>query len=134
MFHINVSKNQQGEVMPDIVVKIMKMPNDIVVVGPEGILDSTTEKDFVDIINKLQDDGICNFIFDLSKLNTITSSGIGSFIKIANSCRENYGNIIIVQPQPSVREALQMFGLFTLVRTADNVANAVKILGEPPKK
>jgi anti-anti-sigma factor len=120
--------------MADLVIKTMKMPDDIVAVGPEGVLDSNTEKDFVDTIKKLQDDGICNFIFDLSKLNAITSSGIGSFIKIATSCKENYGNIVIVQPQPSVKEALKMFGLFTFVQMADNVASAVKIIMTPPNK
>ena len=120
--------------MADLVVKTMKLPDDIVVIGPEGTLDSNTEKYFVDTIKKIQDEGIANFIFDLSRLNTITSSGIGSFIKIANSCKENYGNIVIVRPQPAVSEALQMFGLFTLIRTADNIANAIKIIEEPPKK
>jgi anti-anti-sigma factor len=120
--------------MTDMVIKTMQMPNDIVIIGLEGILDHTTEDELGDAITKIQDDGIHRFVFDLSRLNVITSSGIGSFIKIANSCRGNYGNIIIVQPQPAVREALQLFGLFTLVQTADNVTNAVKILVAPPKK
>lgn len=120
--------------MTDLVVKTMKMPDDIAVIGLEGILDNNTENEFAETIKKIQDDGINHFVFDLSKLNIITSSGIGSFIKIANSCRENYGNIIIVQPQPAVREALQIFGLFNFIRTADDVNSAVKIFSSPPKK
>jgi len=120
--------------MSDLQVKIMKMPDDISLVGLEGELDSNTEYEFYDTVKKIQDDGIHNFVVDLSRLNMITSSGIGSFIKIANSCRENYGNIVIVQPQPNVREALEVFGLFNFIQTADNVTDAVKKLSEPPKK
>ena len=120
--------------MTDLVVKTMKMPDDIAVIGLEGNLDNNTEDEFGEAITKMQDDGIHRFVFDLSRLNIITSSGIGSFIKIANSCRENYGNIVIVQPQPAVKEALQIFGLFNFIQTADNVTNAVKTLSAPPKK
>lgn len=104
------------------------MQDDNAVVGLEGILDSNTENQFNEAITKMQYEGIHRFVFDLSKLNIITSSGIGSFIKIGNSCRENYGDLIIVQPQPAVQEALQVFGLFNFIRTADNVNNAVKAL------
>src|SRR3989339_130294 len=117
--------------MSDLVIKTMKMPDDVVIVGLEGVLDSNTEDELADAIKKTQDEGIHFFVFELSRLNTITSSGIGSFIKIANSCRENYGNIVIVQPQPAVKEALQIFGLFNFIRTADNVTDAVRIILAP---
>ncbi|MEW6027173.1 MAG: STAS domain-containing protein [Planctomycetota bacterium] len=119
--------------MTDLVVKTMKMHDDITIIGLEGILDNNTENEFGDAIKKIQDDGCHRFVFDLSRLNIITSSGIGAFIKIANSCRENYGNVVIVQPQPSVKEALQIFGLFNFIQLADNVNDAVKVLSSPHK-
>lgn len=116
--------------MADLTIKTMKTPDDIVIVGLNGSLDTNTENDLMDSIKKIQDEGVSNFVFDLSNLNTITSSGIGSFIKIANSCRDSYGNIVIVQPQSAVKEALELFGLFNFIKTADNVNNAVKLLLE----
>jgi anti-anti-sigma factor len=114
--------------MTDLIIKTMKMPDDIVIIGLSGVLDSNTETNLIESIRKIQDEGISNFVFDLSNMNAITSSGIGAFIKIANSCRDNYGNIAIVQPQPAVKEALDLFGLFNFIKAADDVNNAVKLL------
>lgn len=120
--------------MTDLVIKTMKLSDEIMLIGIEGILDNNTQNEFEESVRTIQDDSIYRLIFDLSRLSIITSSGIGAFIKIANSCRENYGNIIIVQPQAAVQEALKLFGLFNFIQLADNINEAIKTLSAPPKK
>ncbi|MDI6733579.1 MAG: STAS domain-containing protein [Planctomycetota bacterium] len=120
--------------MGDLVIKKLTLPEEIVIIGVEGILDNNTQDEFDDVIKKIQDEGIYRFVFDLSELKHITSSGIGSFVKIANLCKENYGDVVIVQPHPVVKEALTLFGLFNIVLSAADVNAAVKLLLSPRKR
>ncbi|MFH1230424.1 MAG: STAS domain-containing protein [Planctomycetota bacterium] len=116
--------------MSELLFKTVKFPQDIMVVGLEGILDGYTQSDFDMNIKKFLDEGIYRFVFDLSKISAISSSGIGAFIKVASLCKENYGDVIIVQAQPNVIETLHLFGLPNYIQMLNNVNDAVKILSK----
>jgi anti-anti-sigma factor len=120
--------------MTDILLETLQYPDDIMVIGVEGSLDNTTLDEFEGAIRKINAEGVYRLVFDLSRLSIITSPGIGALVKIMNTCRENYGNIIIVSPRPAVRDALQLFGLFNFIIEEKDVNSALKVFTEPPKK
>ncbi len=116
--------------MDNFQVKTLKLPDDIVVVAPVGNLDSITAPELEKATQQFIEAQICNFIFDLSKLQAITSAGIGFFTKFAGVVGENHGNIVVIQPIPAVKETMDVFGLFRHIPLADSLDTALRTINK----
>ena len=114
--------------MNDFHVKTLKLPDDIVVVAPIGKLDSVTTVELEKAVQKYLDTQIYSFIFDLSKIESITSAGIGFFAKLTSITAENHGAIVAIQPPPAVQEAMNIFGIFRYMPLVDNLDTALRTI------
>lgn len=123
---------RESDGVGELVFQTMKLPDNVVVIGLEGPFDHDTENELMRAITEIQVGGTHHLVFNLSRLSALTSSGIGTFIKIVGSCREKGGNVVIVQPrEPAVQEMLRLFGLVNCIDIVDNVNNAVKAILAP---
>lgn len=116
--------------MDNFQVKTLKLPDDIIVIAPFGTLDSVTAPELEKTTQKFLETQIYNYIFDLSKLQGITSAGIGFFTKFAGLVGENHGSIVVIQPVASVKETMDVFGLFRYIPLADNLDTALRTINK----
>jgi anti-sigma B factor antagonist len=71
-------------------------------------------------------------LVDLSQLEFISSLGMGMFYSCARSLRRYDANMVLLNPQPLVEEALKVVGLHLTVPIAHSLEEAINILFPPP--
>ncbi|MFH1227306.1 MAG: STAS domain-containing protein [Planctomycetota bacterium] len=127
---VPISREWEQYSMDNFQIKTLKLPDDILVVAPIGALDSVTTTELEKNIQKFVESKICNFIFDLTKLENVTSAGIGFFTKLTGIATEHHGGIVIINPNASVKETMDIFGLFRYIPLADNLDSALRIISQ----
>ena len=68
-------------------------------------------------IKKLINEGNHHFIFNLEKLSTIDSSGMSVFIHCLCDVQESNGSLLLIIPDDSVRNVIELVGLNRLIKT-----------------
>jgi anti-anti-sigma factor len=71
-------------------------------------------------------------LVDLSQVEFINSLGMGMFVSCAQSLRRHRANMVLLNPQPLVEEAMRSVGLHQAVPIADSLEEAINILFPPP--
>ncbi|MFA5794971.1 MAG: STAS domain-containing protein [Candidatus Brocadiia bacterium] len=125
-----ISREWEQYSMDNFRIKTLRLPDDIIVVAPIGSLDSVTAPELEKTIQKFIDTEAHNYIFDLSKLETLTSAGIGFFTKLNGVVSDKHGGIAIINPVASVKETMDIFGLFRYVSLADSLDSALRIISQ----
>lgn len=69
-------------------------------------------------------------IIDMSEIDIVDSSTVGSFISIFTMLRRGGGNLIIADPPEKTIQVMQMLKVKSLISTAKNVDAAIKSLTE----
>lgn len=85
----------------------------------------TTEKD-VDELKQVLDSKSPNFIFDLSNLSHVNSSGINFIIKSLTRCRVGGGELVLCGLNGSVKQLFELAkidGLFTTYNNQEDSIN-----------
>jgi len=92
----------------------------------EGRLDSSTAPDLDRLLDRvLARKGISRVVFDLGKLDYLSSAGIRCFIRARKAIEPGGGRIAIVNPTPAVQKVLDIVkaippgGLFRSVAELD---------------
>lgn len=67
-------------------------------------------------------------IIDMSEINNVDSSTVGSFISIFTILRKGGGNLIVAEPSKEIIQAMQMLKVKSLISTAKSVDVAIKSL------
>ena len=84
----------------------------------------------LDIVQKILKKGFQNFIFDLSKVNSVSSSGLG----IISYCQQEItffkGRLILICDNEIVLKLFQLTELDRFVQLVNNIEEAEKLLTE----
>jgi anti-sigma B factor antagonist len=70
-------------------------------------------------------------LVDLSQVEFISSLGMGMFVSCAHSLRRYRANLVLLNPQPLVEEAMKAVGLHQAVPIAHSLDEAIGILFPP---
>jgi anti-sigma B factor antagonist len=67
-------------------------------------------------------------LVDLSQLSFLASLGMRTLISSAKALSQRGGRMVIVDPQPNVREVMQVSGLSSLIPVYPNVGEGIQAL------
>lgn len=86
------------------------------VVVAAGDVDLATAPALQDALVEMMANGTGDVIVDLERVPFIDSSGLNVFVRCAKSLGDGHGRRVVVRnPQPAVRRAIELGGLGTLV-------------------
>jgi len=83
-----------------------------------GFLDAHTVAGFEKQMNALVDNQASRIILDLSKLNYISSAGIGAMMSLLQRLRRESGDLVLWRPSPKVFKILELLGFTGIFRIA----------------
>jgi anti-anti-sigma factor len=73
-----------------------------------GRLDSTTAPQLEAVLDRVLQNAPPRLVFDLSKLEYLSSAGIRCFVRARKALEPGGGKVAIVNPQPAVRKVLEI--------------------------
>jgi anti-anti-sigma factor len=91
--------------MPLEIVAAPSNPSTLALVGR---LDSTTAPELEAVLDRVLKQAPQRLVFDLSKLEYLSSAGIRCFVRARKALEPGGGKVAIVNPQPSVRKVLEI--------------------------
>jgi len=68
----------------------------------------------------------------LTGLEYVSSAGAGVLIGWVGTLRDKNGDLVLVNPQPSVQAVFDMIGLTKCMSIADQRSHALKLISQPP--
>jgi len=90
-------------------LEIVAEPSNPSMVALAGRLDSTTAPGLEAVLDRvLKNAPLPRFVFDLSRLEYLSSAGIRCFIRARKVIERAGGRVAIVNPQPAVRKVLDI--------------------------
>ena len=84
-----------------------------------GAMDANTFEPFFKAVSQLIDAGTLRFVLDLREMTYITSVGINYLVNLRLLRKKAGGDVILVKPQPSVLNVLQMIGFLEVLVVAE---------------
>lgn len=78
--------------------------------------------------NEQMENGVLNFILDLSDLRLINSSGIGVFITLLTKARKKDGDVVIVNPSSYISNLLMITKLNSIFQIYNSTGEALEML------
>lgn len=100
----------------------------IVVLTLKGEFDSFVTNPFSNEIQKVIDGGVSKIVLNMRLVKFINSTALGSMIKARKLCRKANGDLVVSQPSPAVREAMESLGLDRLFSIYEDDEAAVTTL------
>jgi anti-sigma B factor antagonist len=91
----------------------------------DGDIDAHTTKVLQKYVGDLFAQGKYKLIFDVSKVNYMSSAGASLFIVILNEAKENAGNMVIMNIQPGVKNVFDLLGLSPMFLIVENMRTAL---------
>jgi len=92
----------------------------IVVLTLKGEFDSFVTNPFSNEIAKVHDEGVHKIVLNMRLVKFVNSTALGAMIKARKGCRSAGGDLVVSQPSPSVREAMESLGLDRLFSIFDD--------------
>jgi anti-anti-sigma factor len=89
-----------------------------------GRIDTITAPDFESSIMKLVSEGVLKLIFDCSKLDYVSSSGLRVFLMTQKKISTNKGLLKVCCLQPSIKEIFDISGFSQIFAIEDNIETA----------
>jgi len=114
--------------MDDLEITARKVSDEVVLITLNGILDGMTMHRLEKTAQYYLDEGIYKFIFNLSQVSRLSSSGAGFFVKMLGVTSENCGGIVLLQPSSNVHEVLAVLGVSSYVPVTKDMDDGIKIL------
>jgi anti-anti-sigma factor len=104
--------------------EIREIPNCMIVTPFAEQLDAYNTNDFIQKVNNIIDAGFYRLIFNLSRLEYISSAwDLGSsFLKRVKSLG---GDIVYLNMTPRIKEVFNLLGFINLFHFADNIDQAI---------
>jgi anti-anti-sigma factor len=93
-----------------------------------GAMDAHTFEQFFKAMSQLIDGGTLWIVLDLREMTYITSVGINYLVNLRLLRKKAGGDMVLVKPQPSVRNVLQMIGFLEVLVVAETVEEAWKLI------
>ena len=120
--------------MDELQINTSELDEGVVLVKLNGVLDSMILPVLEKECQRYFDNKFYKFLFDISELSRISSSGAGFFVKMVMITSENYGGIVLVQPSHDVREVLVVLGIASYLPIVDKIDAGLKLLIGPRNK
>jgi anti-anti-sigma factor len=98
--------------------------NNFKVVEIIGRIDTITAPDFENGVMKLMSEGVTNLIFDCSKLDYVSSSGLRVFLMAQKKVSANKGLLKVCCLQPSIKEIFDISGFSQIFTIEENIDSA----------
>ena len=89
------------------------------IIGIQGVLDGHTYASFDKYLVALLDAGAERIVLVCSKLEYVSSAGLGVLASAARRCKDGGGEMVVAALQNNVRKVFEMLGLQNLVRVVD---------------
>ena len=99
--------------------------NGISIIALEGFVDAHTAPNFETAIQTELEAGHVRIVVDCSKLNYISSAGLGVFMSFIEEVREQNGDIKISGLAPKVRHTFEILGFHDLFEMTDSLDTAL---------
>ncbi len=103
--------------------------HNIVIIKPEGSIDSTTVGDMKQVISKLVEEGRRYLIIDFTLVDYISSAGWGIILGRLREFRNRNGDIYLVGMRPPIFSVFQLMGLNTVINYFETLKEAAERLG-----
>jgi len=91
-----------------------------------GYIDTYNAPAFEAVARQVIQQGVKNLIFDLGRINYISSSGIGSFTNLLKEVKPKAGDIVLVSLTKKVEEVLQLLGFLTFFNITHSLEEALE--------
>jgi anti-sigma B factor antagonist len=95
------------------------------VVELEGFLDAYTVAELEEAFNQLIKEKRFKLVVNLSKLDYISSAGLGTFMGVIDEIRDNNGDIVLTNLSPKIYKVFDLLGFSELFQIVDNEFTAV---------
>ncbi len=100
----------------------------IVVLTLKGEFDTFVTSAFSNEIGNCLSEGAHSIVLNMRLVKFVNSTALGSMIKARKQCLAAHGNLVISQPSPAVREAMESLGLDRLFQVFDEDDGAIASL------
>lgn len=107
---------------------------DIAIITLEGFVDAHTAPQFEQAVQTEVDAGKFRFVVDCTKLNYISSAGLGVFMSFVEEVREQGGDIKICGLVPKVKHTFDILGFQDLYDMLDDLPAAIQRFAEVPTR
>ena len=114
--------------MAELQIKSRKSQADVTTLTLDGFIDAYSYSDLEKTFKQFTRRQIFKFIIDLTGVDYISSAGVGVFINLFRVTEENNGRMILINPQPKVKEVLTLLGLTQLFTIVKNKRDALKTI------
>jgi anti-sigma B factor antagonist len=91
-----------------------------------SLIGETDGMSLTEAFNEQMENGILNFILDLSELKHINSSGLGVFITLLTKARKKDGEVYLVNPSEGIKKLLMMTKLTAIFTIFESVEAALE--------
>jgi anti-anti-sigma factor len=96
---------------PTVKLQIEQRDDGVVHVRIEGELDVSTAPELISCLKGLLTDEVSGFVFDLSELQFVDSSGLGVLVMATKRVRAEGKKLVLVSPRSQVARLLDITGL-----------------------
>lgn len=94
-------------------------------IAVSGALDAHTFEQLEEAINNLLAEGRFRLVVDMTRVNYISSAGVGVLIAAANETEANGGKIVLMSPTRDVGEVFDTLGLTEMFTTVGDRREAM---------
>ena len=101
-----------------------ELDKSVLILSADGGLNADTSAEFVSQLETLVDGGVKQIIVDCTRLNYISSYGIGVLVRLHNKLAKHGGDVKIAAPKSMVLQALTIMRLGKLLEIYPDVNQA----------
>jgi serine/threonine-protein kinase RsbW len=109
-------------------VEIHEAGDDVVVITPDGRLDSAAAPDFENVMLDNLDRGKTRLVIDMAGVTYISSRGLKALVTAWRVARENGGDIVLCSMKLAVFDIFKMVGFTKVFTIVETTAEALAVL------
>jgi anti-sigma B factor antagonist len=109
---------------------IQEKKDDILVLKPEGRIDSGTSGEFEASVFKFIDNGEKKLVFDFAGIDFVSSAGLRSFLIFAKRLKKKEGRLALYSMNENIREIFEMTGFTGIIPIFATENEAVKNISD----
>ena len=115
--------------MPGCTIEVEKIDFQIPVfiIRIVGALDAYSFPEFETKIREIIDKDGRNLLLDFSRLEYISSAGLGALMGFAKIAREKDGDLLILKPTPKIGSIIDVLGLSKFIKVCGPVCHLIGI-------
>lgn len=91
------------------------------------LLSEHTNKEVLQTVDDQLEQGFCNFVIDLSRVNYMNSVGLNLLIILRERALKAGGKVVLASLSPTVTKLFKMTKLFPIFERADSVEAAFQV-------